>query len=391
MDSHRIKYLDGLRGVLAVIVFVHHYFYLFCPDLVFGGNYEDFTNTGAFSFYKIIALTPINIFFNPGMAIHFFFLLSGYVQTQSYFLNPDVSFLQKSMLKRYFRLAIPVVSVLMLVYICHSLFLIRKDLVPFNSLTSGWLRSMLPNTLKFQSVILEGLVNCFRGNSRYYQILWTMPTELINSFVVLSLLLVFHNLKFKLEVFAVLILVQFIVLQEYYSVAFTVGMVLAKLEVDSNKFKNILSTPFVHYGCLSLGLYFGSYPFTGYQNAAANSVYAPISFFEVYPHIISYLIGVIFLFCFLLYSKTVTRLLSKKIFLFFGEISFMFYLIHFLILLSLSPALYSQLKDKNSSLDFMITGIVSFTAVTVAAYILTRLIDKPVIKWCNHFVRKFFN
>ena len=119
MDSHRIKYLDGLRGVLAVIVFVHHYFYLFCPDLVFGGNYEDFTNTGAFSFYKIIALTPINIFFNPGMAIHFFFLLSGYVQTQSYFLNPDVSFLQKSMLKRYFRLAIPVVSVLMLGEICN--------------------------------------------------------------------------------------------------------------------------------------------------------------------------------------------------------------------------------------------------------------------------------
>ena len=133
-----------------------------------------------------MALTPVNIFFNPGMAIHFFFLLSGYVQTHTYFINPETAFLQKSLIKRYIRLALPVLSVVILVYFFHSFYLIRKDLIPANELTSGWLKSLLPNNLHFFEVIKEGLSDCFRGNSRYYQVLWTMPTELINSFVVLS-------------------------------------------------------------------------------------------------------------------------------------------------------------------------------------------------------------
>ena len=389
--NERIKYLDGLRGVLAVIVFVHHYFYAFCPDLIFGGNFDNYQHTGPFSFYKLIALTPINIFFNPGMAIHFFFLLSGYVQTRNYFIKPEISFLQKSLIKRYFRLALPILVVVILVYFSHRFYLIRKDLIPVNELTSGWLKSLLPNNLSFLKVIREGLSDCFRGNSRYYQVLWTMPTELINSFVVLALLLILHNLRYKIHIIVFLMLIQFVVLQEYYSVAFMAGMLFAKLEINSEKFKKVFSNLLVKVVCLILGLYFGSYPFTGYQNAAAHSVYAPISFFEVYPHVISYLIAVNFLFCFLLYSKSLQTLLSKKAFLFFGEISFMFYLIHLLLLLTVTPLLYAKFRNSNDGgFDFMLTGLFSFVFVTVAAYILTIAVDRPVIKWCNRFAKRFF-
>lgn len=380
-----------MRGVLAVIVFVHHYFYAFCPDLIFGGNYDNYVHTGPFSFYKIIALTPINILFNPGMAIHFFFLLSGYVQTRNYFIKPEISFLQKSLIKRYFRLAIPILSVVVLVYFSHRFYLIRKDLIPINELTAGWLKSLLPNNLNFFKVVMEGLSDCFRGNSRYYQVLWTMPTELINSFVVLALLLILHNLKYKIYVIMLLIAIQFIVLEEYYSVAFMVGMLFANLEINSEKFKKIFSKSLVQFLCLILGLYFGSYPFTGYQNAAGHSLYAPISFFEIYPHVISYLIGVIFLFCFLLYSKSSQNILSKKVFLFFGEISFMFYLIHLLLLLSVTPLLYAKFRNTNDGgIDFVLTGLSSFIAITLVAYTLTKAVDKPVIKWCNSFAKKFF-
>ncbi|PBQ32109.1 hypothetical protein CNR22_10110 [Sphingobacteriaceae bacterium] len=389
--TDRIRYLDGLRGVLAIIVFVHHYFYAFCPEMIFGGTYQNFQNSGPFSFYKIMALTPVNVFFNPGMAIHFFFLLSGYVQTRNYFINPDLSFLQKSLLKRYIRLALPVLPVLILVYLFHHFFFIRKDLIPANQLTSDWIKSLLPNSLHFFNVVKEALVNCFRGNSRYYQVLWTMPTELVNSFVVLALLMLLHNTKHSVKLIAGVLFVLFIILQEYYSVAFVAGMLLAKLEVNSEKFRVVLANPFVHFLCLLLGLYFGSYPFTGYQNAAANSVYAPISFFEVYPHIISYLIGVIFLFCFLLYSDFVQRILSGKVFLFLGEISFMFYLIHFLLLLSISPVLYSWLtKHYNNGLNLLITGVGSFAVITVTAGVLTQLFDKPAIKLSKRFAKLFF-
>lgn len=391
MTPERIRYLDGLRGVLAVIVFVHHYFYAFCPDLIFGGDYNYYLHTGPFSFFKIMALTPVNILFNPGMAIHFFFLLSGYVQTRSYFVKPETSFLQKSLIKRYFRLALPVLSVVVLVFAFHKLHWVRKELIPANELTSGWVKSLMPDNLNFFKVILEGLSNCFRGNSRYYQVLWTMSTELVNSFLVLALLLAFHHLKYRRRVFILLALIQLVVLQEFYSVAFVTGMIMADLEVNSPKFKKILSIPLVHLFCFLLGIYFGSYPFTGYQNAAARSVYAPISFFEVYPHVISYFIGVTLLFGFLLYSNTSKKILSKKVFLFFGEISFMFYLIHFLLLLSLTPVVYSWLmRSGDKGLDLMLTGLVSFGATTLAAFLLTRYVDVPVIRWSNNFAKKFF-
>jgi len=218
-----------------------------------------------------------------------------------------------------------------------------------------------------------------------------MPTELVNSFVVLGLLLFLHHLKHPIKIIVCLMLIQFVILEEYYSVAFVAGMLFANLEVNSEKFKRILSQPLIHGVCLLLGIYFGSYPFTGYQNAAAHSLYAPISFFEVYPHVISYLVGVIFLFCFLLYSKVFQSFLSGKVFLFFGEISFMFYLIHFLLLLSVTPRVYTKLSNTNDGgMDLALTGIISFGAITLAAYILTRLIDKPVIKISNKFAKLFF-
>lgn len=388
----RVFYLDGLRGILAIIVFLHHYFYAFCPDLIFGGNYSYYLNNGPFSFYKLLALTPINILFNPGTAIHFFFLLSGYVQTRNYFITSDIRFLQKSILKRYFRLAIPVLAVVILVYVCHRFNLIRKDLIPYNVLTNKWVTSLLPNSLTFFNVITEGLSHCFRGNSRYYQVLWTMPTELLNSYLILFVLLGLHQVKHKNKLLLVLVCIQIFVLNAYYSVAFVTGSLLANLEVNSETFKRIFSLRWIKLLCLLIGVYFGSYPFTGYTKAAEQSVYFPISFFEAYPHIISYFIGVTFLFCFLLFSSKAKAILSHRIFLFFGKISFMFYLIHFVLLLSFSPRCYSWLMNiHDGGIDLFVTGLLSFAVTTFVAYVLTVMIDQPVIKACNRFADFFFS
>ena len=61
---------------MAVIVFIHHFLYAFYPWLVFGGEVESY-RTGNWTVSRLFALTPLNIVFNPGTAINFFFLLSG--------------------------------------------------------------------------------------------------------------------------------------------------------------------------------------------------------------------------------------------------------------------------------------------------------------------------
>jgi peptidoglycan/LPS O-acetylase OafA/YrhL len=379
----RILYLDGLRGVLAVIVFLHHFFYIYYPELIFGGDYASFSTSGTFGALKMFALTPISILYNPGFAIHFFFLLSGYVQTQSFYLNGNAASIQRSVLKRYFRLALPTLVVVLLVFCAHKFQFIHKEQIAANVLNADWLKSMLPNTLKVSQLFKEGLYSCFVHNSRYYQVLWTMPTELANSFLVLFLALALNNVKHQTKLTVALLLVQFFVLQEYYSIAFVSGMLIARLQVQETRFGVFFSKTWVKALCTALGLYFGSYPFTGYQGAVANSIYAPISFFETYPHIISYFIGSTFLFLFLLHAPNLQSLLSRKVFLFYGRISFMLYLLHFLLLLTIIPSIYQSTHSLAATL------VLALALVTALSWLFTKFIDEPVIRFCNWWAGKF--
>ena len=381
--SQRISYLDGLRGVLAVIVFLHHFFYIYFPELIFGGDYASFSNSGTFGALKVFALTPISILYNPGFAIHFFFLLSGYVQTKGYYQSGEAAGIQRSLLKRYFRLALPTLVVVVLVFCAHKFQFIHKEQVAANVLNADWLKSMLPNTLNFSQLFKEGLFSCFVHNSRYYQVLWTMPTELANSFLVLLLALAFNKLKHQTILTVSLLLVQFFVLQEYYSIAFVSGMLIARLQVQDIRFGVLFSKTWVKALCVVLGLYFGSYPFTGYQGAVANSIYAPISFFETYPHIISYFLGSTFLFLFLLHAPLLQKLLSRKLFLFYGRISFMLYLLHFLLLLSIVPSI------SQSTHNIALTLLLALLLVTALSWLFTKFVDEPVVKFCNWWAKLF--
>jgi len=391
MNNNRLHYLDGLRGILAVIVFVHHYLYAFCPDVVFGGDYREFITTG-WNMHKVIALTPVNILFNPGTAINFFFLLSGYVQTYSYFKNPGIVFLQKSFFKRYFRLALPTLAVVIIVFVFHRLDFFHKALVPDNPSTDSWVRAMLPDISSFFKALEYGLFDCFKRGSpnSYYQILWTMPVELYNSWLIILLLLVTHNLKKPMVIFVLVLLAQVFLFQAYYGVSFTLGMIICNLHVNSERFKKLFSGAVIKYSCLLLGLYFASYPFAGYKGSTAVSVYSPISFFDVYPHVISYITGNTLLFCVLLNAPRVKVLLTHKIFRFFGDISFMFYLTHFLILFSFSPCLYNMLLPIGRTADLVVTVLATFGLITLVSYLLSRWVDKPVIKLTNSYSKKLF-
>lgn len=376
---------------MAIVVFLHHFLYAFFPELVFGGNQQEFLNNNAFNLKRFFALTPLNIVFNPGMAILFFFLLSGFVQTKIYFDTGKLIFLQRSFIKRYFRLALPTLAVLILVYFFQKLDLVHNDLFPPNNLSSDWAKNLLTKQFSFTEILYHGSFECFMGNSRYYQVLWTMPIELANSYIVLLLCMTTHGLRNKLWFFMAWLLVQLFFLHSYNGAAFTVGLFLAYFQKNLVAFKMWLSKPILKYTCWLLGIYFASYPYTGYQNSVLSSVYKPISFFEVYPHIISYLLGATLLFCALSVSSKIQALLSTKTALFFGKISFMFYLIHFLLLFSFSPWLYQFLSGQVSlNASLFLTGLFSFAVITVVSFVLYKLVDKPVTILCNRYTTKIF-
>ena len=390
MHDDKVHYLNGLRGLLAISVFLHHFSYAFYPDLVFGGSYDDFL-AGKWTLCRIIAYSPLNLLSNTGMSINFFFLLSGYVQSYHYFKKNEAGFIRRSFIKRYFRLAIPTLVVVLLVFVFHRLSLIDKDHFPTHPLSDPWIKTMLPDNMNFLEVLNYALVNCFNGAHDYYQVLWTMPSELYNSWMVLILLLVTHRIRNRSFVFILWILAQIFLLQSFYGVSFSLGMFVCMLHQRAAKFNGFFSRPFLKGICLVLGLYFASYPNTGYETSAQRSMYNPISFFDVYPHVISYIFGNLLLFLLLLHSPALKKLLSKRILLFFGRISFMFYLIHFLLLFSFSPWLYQKLgMTLVNTATLWLTAFISFMLITGVSYLLYKWVDQPVIKLCDRSVKRVF-
>lgn len=394
MNDQRIRYLDGLRGILAIIVFIHHYLYIFYPTVIFGGDYQAFLS-GEWTCERIFALTPLNVLFNPGTAINFFFLLSGYVQTLSYFQKPDLFFIQRSFIKRYFRLAFPTLAVVVLVYIFHLLHFVNKSHIPPNALTLPWIKSMMPDDFNFFQAVQYGLVTCFNNASpdRYYQVLWTMSFELLNSWMVMILLFVTHNIKNRLPLFVFWFFVQLLVLKSYFGMAFTLGLLLAYFQNNIPRFTILFSEKLLKSICIIIGVYFASYPFTGYEGSSSQSLYMPISFFDKIPATISYVFGDLLLFCVILHSSRIQQFLSKPSLLFFGNISFVFYLVHFLILFSFSPWLFSYLFPSlhTTLFNYILTGTFTFALVTLVSYILYRLVDLPVLKLCNTYSKRLFN
>lgn len=384
-------YLDGLRGLLAVVVFVHHFFYAFYPDLVFGGSVEEYLHGSAYSIKRILALTPLNIFFNPGMAINFFFLLSGYVQTIQYMSSGNIKPVQQSFLKRYFRLAIPTLVVVLLVFFFHKLNWIHKDYIPQNRINSEWSRGVLPDNLGFFQAVLCGAIDCFYQKTAYYSVLWTMPYELYGSFSVLILLMATHLIKNKKTVFLLWLFFQLFFIRSYIGAAFTVGLLLAYAEVNEPKFGTFFSRKPVRFFCFLVGLYFATYPYTAYEGASKKSVYALISFFDKYPHVISHFFGDVLLFVSLLYSKKAQGFLSASAFLFLGKISFMLYLTHFLVVFSFSPWLYIRLLESCShDVSVSICGLLTFGLTVLISWILYRIVDKPSLDFCNRKTAELF-
>lgn len=375
--NKRLVFIDGLRGILALIVFNHHFFYTFCPEFIFGTP----SSSPHFSISQWAALTPLNILFNPALAIHLFFIASGFAQTQHYFNSNDALSLKKAIFKRYFRLAFPVLIVLMLVYVCHQFSWLQKNSFFSSKLTNAWLQNLLPNNLTLLQVVKHGFVDAFISNSHYYSVLWTMPIELRVSCLTLMLLLFTHRLKNKMVVMATLLVYSFVAETSFYALAFVLGVTLAYAS-SKDFIKQLTTIKMLKYLLFVFGIYFGTYPFTAYFGSIANSMYQPLAIFESWSINPVYLIGAGLLFSYLMMSTTIKRVLSSSIGSFLGKISFMLYLVHLLVIIVFSTKFYDFLFIQFDSkfYSIVVCYLATSTLVMVLAYLLHACFEKPFLQ-----------
>lgn len=165
--------LDGLRGWAAVAVCCFHFL-----AEVFKGPFPQYRDSQL-----------LMTFFNGGFAVVLFFVLSGYVLTYAAWRAPKGP-VKRQLLKRYFRLMIPILGTSIVVFLMMLLGLTwHEEALPivggehWASLTV--FEPTIANLLEFS------LYTVFTGRALvvYQPFLWTMGFELIGSYVVLLICL----------------------------------------------------------------------------------------------------------------------------------------------------------------------------------------------------------
>ncbi|MFJ7729607.1 acyltransferase family protein, partial [Neobacillus sp. NPDC097160] len=238
----KLNYLDGLRGLAAFIVVIHHYTNGFYP--AYGGNE--------------IAKSPISILYDGNFSVCVFFVLSGFVLSGKYFKTKNPEVLIASATKRYFRLLFPVMFSIFLAYVFlrMNLFSYKDEVAGITG--SGWLASFYNFDANFVEMLKQGLYKVFLfGEASYNTNLWTIYLEFFGSFLTFAFLALFGKLKKRYFVYIILFYVFY---QDYY-LAFLLGVILSDIYHSEEAKKLLIKNKVLLFLIFIVSIYFGSYPY----------------------------------------------------------------------------------------------------------------------------------
>jgi peptidoglycan/LPS O-acetylase OafA/YrhL len=163
-----------LRGLAALMVALSHFVLAFQPALLGGGP-----AVSHFAGSVAISHTAAIVLFNPELGVAVFFVLSGYVLAAS--AARSRASLARLVLRRWLRLALPVLGTSLLIWPLAEWHLFRSVEVA-GLARSDWLAGNYA-WLAFESndlarLVWQSLVDLFaRGAHFYNAALWTMPVE----------------------------------------------------------------------------------------------------------------------------------------------------------------------------------------------------------------------
>lgn len=384
----KIYYLDGIRGLAALIVVFGHFMNAYYPALLTASievsHFESYIDVK-------LADTPFNLVFNGYFAVSIFFVLSGFVLTNKFFKSSGNEFIVSSAIRRYIRLVIPVA------FSCTIAYLILKFSLFYNNELADYTKAYwyLPNYYNFEAsfieMIIKSLLETFVHGvdyTSYNAVLWTMKIEFLGSLLVFSIALLIGKLRNRFILYIVLI----IFFAKTYYLAFLLGLIMSDIHNNREKlfhpFKNVYSQLLL----ICLGLFLGSYP---QVVDTSNSIYNYLTFEwlggRYNSMILSHILGATIILIVVLNSNKLQNIFSLRPFRFLGEISFSMYLLHFIILFSFSSKLTILLSNKvGYHANFIISFLISLILIFVISKIMTVYIDNTGVRFSKYVYNKFF-
>lgn len=325
-----------------------------------------------------------------GASLFLFFILSGFVLSYKYWRLEHYTFNDYlgNIIKRYIRLNIPIAVSIILAFTLLALGLFYNTNANEIANSLGWLKGIY----NFSSDSLEALKEAFygvvfQGKQNYNLILWTLKYEFYGSVMIYSFMLVLRKTNIRYAIYPLI----FVLLWNSYYLAFFLGLLLSDLHSkDLLKIKNRIALFLI----FLLALFFGSYPWRE-QFGAPTRLYGFLkldflgvnSYYEFY-----HTVGAFLLLICALNSSYLKRLLSSRICLFLGEISFSLYLLHLLMLCSLSSLMMHYLTGQLSyNISFVLMFTISMFLLFLISYLYYRFVDLLGIKSASIVVKRFEN
>jgi peptidoglycan/LPS O-acetylase OafA/YrhL len=329
----KLLYLDGLRGILCLIVVFSH-----C--LLMGKtNHEQ--NFSIF-FYPWMQHSPLRLLVAGEFAVAVFFVLSGCVLVRRYLEHfDDNKILLSGLIRRFPRLFIPS-SVALFIYFAILHF---RPFHGFNECHEIGEGTVDPQKTGIAYVLLNTFGQ-YLWMPALYTIQWTMQIEFICSILIYVLAFLItrpfiHRYRMVLHAFLNLIL-PIVWLATHgqiprpvqYIQPFMFGLLLSDL--DASGFLNFVHSIKIYWslliklGLIFLTIYFGSYPvFNTDVVNGSGTLWSPFGWMFGWFWIS---FGGFCLILLSILSKNFQYFLSTKIIHFLGKISFGIYLTHYIIL-----------------------------------------------------------
>lgn len=380
MQSKKLVYLDGLKGLGCVMVFLTHFVYAFYYGMY---QFEPASCHLPKDLDIAIGKSPLNVFFNGNTAVRLFLVLSGYLLCRSFFLTGDKNRLKQSAAKRYLRLMPAVLAVNVVIYLCMKLGFYQNGPAAVLAGSEEWFAGFNSFAPSFLGMLKESLYGCFLfGTNKYNGVLWTLQMLFLGAYLDYALAALIGRWKYRYVVYAAVA----VLLVKTDFLGIFLGYVLCDfVHTDWEIRKMLCKSQMLNWILLAAGLYFMCYPSAGFGYEGTIWGILPFVFVNYY-----HIFGVLLFVFAVLNLEPVQRFFSLGVFQYLGRISYSLYLIHFLVIATFGAWFFLKFQGVLGYNLASFLNLVLISAITVGLSELSVRYVEPLGKKGEVLIGRIF-
>jgi peptidoglycan/LPS O-acetylase OafA/YrhL len=379
-DSKKFEQLEGLRGIASVVVLLSHLRMAFFVD----------ANEWATRSFGKVASIFIESIFDGDFAVWLFWVMSAFVLSIRFHKCTDessqISILRDAAIRRYPRLLLPVLVSVLFAWSLHALGLMsnRELANRLGAETHTWLGgfySFEPNFFNALRSSLWSTFFAFKGSECYNNVLWTMEIEYYGSLFLFAYLALIGKHPARYFLYALTVVVIY-ALSLLWINAFVIGIAIADLYVRRKDVRAVFPETAVRLSDRARS-----------SRLVAIALFVPVLFgIGIQTSGILHLSLATVLTAYVLLSEPPSKLLSGKVPVFLGKISFGLYLAHWPLICATAYPIHSVLGSYTSGpYTSLATSAILFVLSIAGGWLLWFVADRPAIAFSRKAAKMLMN